>query len=146
MLDRNLYKINDNQSAIDQTMGNRTQIDLPNINQPDYYKTSSFPQPGVIGMGYVNANETKGSFFFPSAWTLPATHVTTGVYTITHNIGQTQASGTTINRYLPIINLIGSTDKSFAVTVGATTTTVYTFNQAGTATDTAFMFVFYLIS
>ena len=93
----------------------------------------------VIGIGYVTSGGAKDTagFFLPSSWSV--TKNSTGNYTITHNIGA-------INKYLPMINLIGSTDKSFAVTVGATTTTIYTFNQAGTATDTAFMFVFYLIS
>lgn len=139
MLDRNLYKIQEGNMAKEQTLGNRTQIDIPNINTPDYYKTSNFPQPGIIGMGYVTsagAKDTAG-FFLPSAWSVVKN--STGNYTITHSIGA-------ITKYLPIINLIGSTDKSFAVTVGATTTTIYTFNQAGAATDTAFMFVFYLIS
>jgi len=139
MLDRNLYKIQENNTAIEQSLGNRTQIDLTNPNTPEYYKTSSFPQPAVIGMGYVTsggAKDTSG-FFLPSAWSVSRSSA--GVYVITHNIGA-------VYKYLPIINLIGSTDKSFAVTVGANTTTVYTFNQAGTATDTAFMLVTYLIS
>lgn len=140
MLDRNLYKVNDDQTSVGMAMGDRTQIDIPNLNNPEYYKTSSFPQPGIIGMGYVTSAGAKDAsgFFLPSAWSVAHT-VGTGIYTITHNIGA-------ITKYLPMINLIGSTDKSFAVNVGATTTTIYTFNQAGTATDTAFMFVFYLIS
>lgn len=139
MLDRNLYKINDNQTSVGMAMGDRQQIEISNPNTPEYYKTPNFPQPGIIGMGYVTsagAKDTAG-FFLPSSWSV--TKNSAGNYTITHNIGA-------INKYLPMINLIGSTDKSFAVTVGATTTTIYTFNQAGTATDTAFMFVFYLIS
>lgn len=141
MLDRNLYKIQSQEdSAIAQSIDLKPVYAIDNFNQLDYYKTSSFPQPGVIGMGYVTSSGAKDTagFFLPSSWSVAHT-VGTGIYTITHNIGR-------INKYLPMINLIGSTDKSFAVTVGATTTTVYTFNQAGTATDTAFMFVFYLIS
>lgn len=139
MLDRNLYKVNDDQSSVGMAMGDRQQIEISNPNTPEYYKTASFPQPAIIGMGYVTSAGAKDSsgFFLPSAWSV--TKNSTGNYTITHSIGA-------INKYLPVINLIGSTDKSFAVTVGATTTTIYTFNQAGTATDTAFMFVFYLIS
>jgi len=139
MLDRNLYKLPDEQSPIELSMGNRTSIDLTNPNTPEYYKTTSLPQPAIIGIGYVTSAGAKDSagFFLPSAWSIAHT-VGTGVYVITHNIGA-------INKYLPIINLIGSTSKNFAVTVGTTTTTIYTFNQAGTATDTAFMFVFYLI-
>ena len=139
MLDRNLYKVQEGNSAPEQALGNRTQIDLSNPNTPSYYKNTSFPQPGIIGMGYVTSGGAKDSsgFFLPSAWSVSRSSA--GVYVITHNIGA-------INKYLPMINLIGSTDKSFAVTVGANTTTIYTFNQAGAATDTAFMFVFYLIS
>lgn len=139
MLDRNLYKINDDTSAVGMSIGDRQQIDIENPNTPSYYKTASFPQPAVIGMGYVTSGGAKDSsgFFLPSAWSVVKN--STGNYTVTHNIGA-------INKYLPIINLIGSTDKSFAVTVGANTITVYTFNQAGAATDTAFMLVVYLIS
>jgi hypothetical protein len=138
-LDRNLYKIPADNTSEEMVLGNRQQIEITNPNTPGYYKTSAFPQPAVIGMGYVTsagAKDTSG-FFLPSAWSV--TKNSTGNYTITHSIGA-------INKYLPMINLIGSSDKSFAVTVGATSTTIYTFNQAGTATDTAFMFVFYLIS
>lgn len=139
MLNRFLYNENQGQSAPEQALGDRKQIDLSNPNTPDYYKTSAFPQPGVIGMGYVTSAGAKDSsgFFIPSGWSVA--HTGTGVYTITHNIGA-------VNKYLPLVNLIGNTSKNFAVTVGANTTIIYTFNQAGTATDTAFMFVFYLIS
>jgi len=138
MLDINLYKSQQENSRAD-SLGNRSSIDISNPNTPEFYKTASFPQPAVIGMGYVTSGGAKdsGGFFLPSAWSVIKN--SNGNYTITHNIGA-------VNKYLPIINLIGSSDKSFAVTVGATSTTIYTFNQAGTATDTAFMFVFYLIS
>lgn len=142
MLNRFLYVSNtgDNiPSSSEMALGNRIQIDLPNPNTPAYYKTSSFPQPAVIGLGYVTSGGAKDAsgFFLPSAWSVSRSSA--GIYVITHGIGA-------VNKYLPIINLIGSTDKSFSVTVGATTTTISTFNQAGAATDTAFMFVFYLIS
>lgn len=146
MLGRNLYKIqSEDQSAIEQSINFKPTVEIDNFNQLDFYKTSNFPQPAIIGMGYITSAGAKDTtaFFKPSAWTVARSSA--GVYVITHNIGEIQVSGATIKRYLPVINLIGSTDKSFAVTVGATTTTVYTFNQAGTATDTAFMFVFYLI-
>jgi hypothetical protein len=147
MLDRNLYKIqSEDQSSVGQSIDLKPTVVIDNFNKLEFYKTSNFPQPAIVGMGYVTSGGAKDTtaFFKPNTWTVSRSSA--GVYVITHNISEIQVSGATIKRYLPMINLIGSTDKSFVVTVGATTTTVYTFNQAGTATDTAFMFVFYLIS
>jgi hypothetical protein len=40
----------------------------------------------------------------------------------------------------------GTSDVNAVVNIADNVTTIRTFNQAGTLTDTAFMFVFYLIS
>ena len=138
-LNRNLYRNDSEQSsAVNQVLNTKPSETVLNINQPEYSRTAEFPAPSVIGLGYVTsagaADTTK--FFFSQNWTVAKN--STGNYTITHNIGDS-------TKYLPQINLIGTTDKSFAVTVNANTTDIVTFNQAGTATDTAFMFVFYLI-
>jgi len=98
MLDRNLYKIQEGNSAPEQALGNREQVEVSNPNTPEYYKNTSFPQPAVIGMGYVTSAGAKDSagFFLPSAWSV--TKNSTGNYTITHAIGA-------VNKYLPMIRI-----------------------------------------
>jgi hypothetical protein len=140
MLDRYLYKEgNTDMSPVSQSIEQSPSMFIDTINTPDYMRTAEFPQPSVIGLGYVTSAGAvdTAKFFFSQNWTVAKN--STGNYTITHNIGYA-------TKYLPIFNLIGTTDKSFAVTVNANTTDIVTFNQAGTATDTAFMFVFYLIA
>lgn len=134
-LTRELYAEKNEDNPFNNIIGNRLPTPVPDINQPQYYRASTFPQPAVIGMGYVTSAGAKGTFFLPSLFTVAKG--ATGVYTITHNIGSV--------KYIPIINLQDSASKNFTVTVNANDTVIRTFtSNTAAAVDTAFMFVFYL--
>lgn len=139
MLDRFLYRDNSEQGTpVDQSINQKPTVNINSLSDPEYFRSTEFPQPMIAGIGYVTSAGAidTAKFFYSQAWSV--TKNSTGNYTITHNIGDN-------TKYLPIFNLIGSADRSFVVNnINNNTVDILTFNQAGTATDTAFMFVFYL--
>lgn len=134
MLNSYLYKDDQDpqQPRVVNSVGPTDISTIFNPEQPNYYRTTDFPQPGIVGIGYVNASGVADTtrFFFPSNWTI--TRNSAGNYTITHSIGN-------IQKYLCLVNVLGTTAGSVAVSPQNNSTNIYT------STDTGFMFVFYLI-
>lgn len=116
-----------------------TQVEINNISDvftKKLYGTAEFPQPFIAGYGYVTSAGAIGQFFFSSLWTVAKT--ATGVYEITHPIGDTtyMVSPTAIEDPARIIQ-VGA--------INAKTFTVKTYDAAGVAQDTAFSFVVYKV-
>lgn len=110
---------------------------IENVEVPynkDLYGTADFPQPYFAGYGYIvasgGASTTK--FFLPSRWS--ATKTGTGVYKITHNIGDN-------TRYLVLSN--ANSSAAYITTIANINNNdveIRTFNDAGAATDIDFSF------
>lgn len=123
-------------NALEQVLGVKVG-DLPyNANTPNYQGQVNFPQPSIVGFGKVTSAGAKDIPFLSDRWDV--TKSSTGIYTITHNIGNTQ--------YVPFIQVIETVGNPRTHTISSMTSTamvIRTFNNAGTATDTAFNFLVY---
>lgn len=123
-------------NALEQVLGVKVG-DLPyNANTPYYQGQVDFPQPSVVGFGKVTSAGAKDVPFLSDRWSVVKS--STGIYTITHNIGNTQ--------YVPFIQVIETVGNPRTHTISSMTSTsmvVRTFNNAGTATDTDFNFIVY---
>lgn len=124
-------------SALAQTLGIK-KVSVPsNANDAYYQGQVDFPQPSVVGFGKVTSAGAKGIPFLSDRWSV--TKNSTGIYTVTHNIGNTQ--------YVPFIQLIETVGNPRTNTISSITSTTFvvrTFNNAGTATDTDFNFIVYI--
>lgn len=139
-LDRNLYRNPDQPNegtAVAQTINTPSPevIGLPYDKKT--YGTAAFVQPFVAGEGFVTdagaIDTTK--FFFPGSWVPSKT--STGVYKITHNIGDS-------TKYLlwAMSNPADSSGRMVTVTgQNNNDVTVRIFSQAGAPLDTPFSFV-----
>lgn len=102
-----------------------------------YYGQVGFPQPYIWATGYVTSAGAKDTtkFFLPNGVTVSET--STGVYKIVHKIGFN-------NRYTVFAMPVSTTDANVTIAnVNADDVEVRTFNQAGSATSTAFLFTIY---
>lgn len=140
-LDRNLYRQPDssNSSAVAQTLQTPRNETASLPYNKTTYGTADFVQPYIAGLGFVTdagAIDTS-KFFLPGAW-IPS-KTSTGVYKITHNIGDSA-------KYLPLA-MVNPTDSSARIVTVTNQNnndfTVRTFTQAGVATDLPFSFVVY---
>lgn len=131
-------RIRDGKSnAVAQTLGVKVETASLNANTPYYQGQVDFPQPSVLGFGKVTSAGAKGVPFLSDRWSVVKN--STGIYTITHNIGNTQ--------YVPFIQLIETVGNPRTNTISSITSTTFvvrTFNNAGTATDTDFNFIVYI--
>ena len=127
----------DGSNSIDQVLGVKAVKTIENANTPYYQGQVDFPQPSVVGFGKVTSAGAKDVPFLSDRWSVVKS--STGIYTITHNIGNTQ--------YVPFIQVIETVGNPRTHTISSMTSTsmvVRTFNNAGTATDTAFNFIVYI--
>lgn len=102
-----------------------------------FYGQSEFAQPFIWATGYVTSAGAKDTakFFVPNGVTVSET--STGVYKIVHKIGYS-------NRYVVHAIPVSTTDANITIAnVNADDVEVRTFNQAGSATSTAFTFTIY---
>lgn len=123
-------------SAIDQVLGIKAVRKVENPNTPYYQGQVNFPQPAVVGFGKVTSAGARDIPFLSDRWSVVKS--STGIYTVTHNIGNTQ--------YVPFIQLIETVGNPRTNTISSITSTTFvvrTFNNAGTATDTDFNFIVY---
>lgn len=122
-------------SAIDQVLGIKAVKKVENPNTPYYQGQVDFPQPSVVGFGKVTSAGAKSTPFLSDRWTVAKN--STGNYTITHNLGFTN--------YVPIVTASDTNARIICVS-GETATKfdVETYNDAATATDTAFNFIVYI--
>lgn len=127
----------DSASALAQATGVKVSPILANPNAPVYSGQVDFPQPFVSGLGRVTSAGAKGSSFLSDRWSVVRN--TTGIYTLTHNIGN--------NNYIVMLTLedIGNPRYCTLDTPTSTQFVVRTFNNSGTAADTAFHFIVYSI-
>lgn len=125
----------DGSSAIDQVLGIKAVKKVENPNTPYYQGQVDFPQPSVVGFGKVTSAGAKSTPFLSDRWTVAKN--STGNYTITHNLGFTN--------YVPIVTASDTNARIICVS-GETATKfdVETYNDAATATDTAFNFIVYI--
>lgn len=79
-------------------------IDQNGISTTRTIVNKGYPQPVIIGAGFVNDDGTPGTIF-PQGWT--CTNIGTGRYRITHNLG-------TIN-YAVLITPLAGTTREFSV-------------------------------
>lgn len=108
-----------------------------NFETKDFYGQLGFPQPFVYATGYVTSAGAKDTtrFFVPNGVTVSET--STGVYKIVHKIGYS-------NRYLVVATPVATADASLTIAnINVDDVEVRAFNQAGTATSTAFCFTIY---
>lgn len=121
-------------SAIAQTLGIKKLEPVENANTPYYQGQVNFPQPSVVGFGKVTSAGAKSTPFLADNWT--SAKNSTGNYTITHNIGNTNyvVLLTAEDTAARIIDVSGITSSKFDVE---------TYSDAGTQTDTAFHFIVY---
>jgi hypothetical protein len=103
---------------------------------PNFY-IASFPQPIVVGYGYVKSDGTKDSnrMFHDQSWTV--TKMGVGWFRIKHNIGDL--------RYLPVLTAVSTGPFRFinVANLAVSTFDAYLGNQAGTAFDFDFQFIVY---
>lgn len=126
---------NEGSSALAQTIGLKA-IKVPtNANDTYYQGQVDFPQPSVVGFGKVTSAGAKSTPFLSDRWTVAKN--STGNYTVTHNLGFTN--------YVPIVTASDTNARIICVS-GETATKfdVETYNDAATATDTAFNFIVYI--
>lgn len=139
--DRYLYKENVERArstAVDQAIGNKEQYAPSNPNDYIYSRTVEFPQPSIAGIGVVTAAGAVDTtrFFFSQKW-VPSKSAT-GVYLITHNIGDA--------KYSVLVSPLASTAFTANISAfGAATFQVSTFNAAGAAADCPFTFTVWII-
>jgi len=81
-------------------------IDQDGISTTRTIVNKGYPQPVIIGAGFVNAGGTAGTVF-PSDWTV--TSIGTGQYRITHNLGTTD--------YAVVLTPLAGTTREFSVQV-----------------------------
>jgi len=81
-------------------------IDQDGISTTRTIVNKGYPQPVIIGAGFVNAAGTAGTVF-PSGWTV--TNIGTGQYRITHNLGTTD--------YAVTLTPLAGTTREFSVQV-----------------------------
>jgi len=81
-------------------------IDQDGISTTRTIVNKGFPQPVIIGAGFVNAIGTAGTVF-PSGWTVVS--IGTGRYRITHNLGTTD--------YAVVLTPLAGTTREFSVQV-----------------------------
>lgn len=79
-------------------------IDQDGISTTRTIVNKGYPQPVIIGAGFVNAGGTPGTVF-PSGWT--CTNIGTGQYRITHNLGTTD--------YAVVLTPLAGTTREFSV-------------------------------
>lgn len=123
-------------NALEQTLGIKAGETAQNANTPNYQGQVDFPQPYVVGFGKVTSAGARDIPFLSDRWSVVKS--STGIYTVTHNIGNTQ--------YVPFIQLIETAGNPRTNTISSITSTTFvvrTFNNAGTATDTDFNFIVY---
>lgn len=121
-------------SALDQVMGVKAIKKVENPNTPYYQGQVNFPQPSVVGFGKVTSAGAKSTPFLSDKWTVVKN--STGNYTITHNIGDTNY----------VVQLTPEDSNPRIITVSGITSSVFvikTTSDAGTLTDTAFHFIVY---
>jgi hypothetical protein len=102
-------------------------------------KVLAFPQPNIYAFGYVTSAGAQDltRFFLPTE--MSVTKTGTGVYKISHKIGYS-------NRYTILATPVDSAAKITGIyNINADDVEVRTFDQAGTATDTAFTFVIFIL-
>lgn len=124
--------------AVTQATGRRDVLAPSNPNDYVYSRTIEFPQPSIAGIGVITSAGAKDTtrFFYSQNWTTSKT--ATGVYLITHNIGD--------NKYNVQVSPVATT--AFTANISAyniNSFQVSTFNGAGVATDCSFTFVLYMI-
>lgn len=81
-------------------------IDQDGISTTRTIVNKGYPQPVIIGAGFVNAAGTAGTVF-PSGWTV--TNIGLGQYRITHNLGTTD--------YAVTLTPLAGTTREFSVQV-----------------------------
>lgn len=139
--DRYLYKENVERArstAIDQAIGIKEQYAPSNPNDYIYSRTVEFPQPSIAGVGIVSAAGAVDTsrFFFSQLWVVSKT--ATGVYKVTHNIGDA--------KYNVLVSPVATT--AFTANISAYSTNYFevkTWNAAGVATDCSFTFTVWII-
>lgn len=121
-------------SALDQVLGVKAEQIVDNANSPFYSGQVNFPQPSVIGFGKVTSAGAKSTPFLADTWAVAKN--STGNYTITHNIGDTNY----------VVQLTPEDSNPRIIGVSGITSSVFvikTTSDAGTLTDTAFHFIVY---
>ncbi len=124
-------------SALDQTLGVKQTKTTENANSKFYQGQVDFPQPSIFGFGKVTSSGAKGLPFFSDRWSVIRN--STGIYTITHNIGNTL--------YVPFIQAVETVGNARTCTISSlteNTMVIRTFNSSGTATDTDFHFIVFI--
>jgi len=136
-----LYKENVNRGegeAVSQAIGRKDVPPPSNPNDYVYSRSIEFPQPSIIGIGAVTSGGAKDTsrFFFSQNWTTQ--RIGAGVYTITHNIGD--------SKYAVQVSPVAAT--AFTANISSFSNdsfNISTFNAVGAATNCAFTFIVYMI-
>lgn len=134
---RNIIKSNiksDESSALDQTLGVKATVPVQNANDVYFQGQVNFPQPSVVGFGKVTSAGAKSTPFLSDKWTVVKN--STGNYTITHNIGDTN--------YIVLLTAEDTNPRIIGVSgITSSVFVIKTTSDAGTLTDTAFHFIVY---